>query len=57
MLRLALVMLLFAVIAAVLGFGVLSSTLASVAQIAFIVFLVLFLISAVSSAFSGRAPV
>ena len=57
MLRLAITLLILAVIAGVLGFGGLAGGLSSFAQIAFGVFIVLFLISAVMSALKGKAPV
>jgi uncharacterized membrane protein YtjA (UPF0391 family) len=52
MLSWALVFLIVAIIAGVLGFGVIEGTAASIAQILFLVFLVLFLIGLVT----GRRP-
>jgi uncharacterized membrane protein YtjA (UPF0391 family) len=57
MLQLALTLLVLALIAGLLGFGVISSTFAEVAYVLFFVFIVLFLISAVASALRGRPPV
>lgn len=57
MLRLAITMLILALLSAVFGFGGLAVEFAGVARILFIVFLALFAISAISSALRGRAPV
>ncbi|MEI7460716.1 MAG: DUF1328 domain-containing protein [Pirellula sp.] len=53
MLTWALTFLVVAIIAAVLGFGVVAGTAASIAKILFFVFLVLFVISLF---FGGRGP-
>ncbi len=45
-----------AIIAAVLGFGGIASSLVSIAQILFVIFLILFLISLVWHLVSGRSP-
>lgn len=52
MLGWALMFLLFAVIAAVLGFGTIAGTAAWIAKVLFVVFLVLFVVSL----FTGRSP-
>ena len=57
MLSLAVTMLILALVAGLLGFGVVASSFASIAQILFFVFIVLFLISAVAGALRGRPPV
>jgi uncharacterized membrane protein YtjA (UPF0391 family) len=57
MLQLAITLLVLALIAGLLGFGVISSGFANIAYILFFVFIVLFLISAVASALRGRPPV
>jgi len=57
MLQLAITLLVLALIAGLLGFGVIASGFANIAYILFFVFIVLFLISAVASALRGRPPV
>lgn len=57
MLQMALTLLVLALIAGLLGFGVIASGFAQIAYILFFVFIVLFLISAVASALRGRPPV
>ncbi len=54
MLGWAITFLVIALIAAILGFGVIAGTAAAVAKVLFVVFIVLFLISLVSGA---RTPV
>ena len=56
MLRFALVFLVVALIAALLGFGGLSIVAADIARILFFIFIVLFLISLIAHLFSGRRP-
>ncbi len=56
MLQWALIFLVVALIAAVLGFGGLAGTAIGIAKILFFVFLVLFLVSAVMHMMRGRAP-
>ncbi len=53
MLRYALIFLIVAIVAGVLGFGVVEGTAAWIAKVLFVVFLVLFVIGLVS----GRRPV
>jgi uncharacterized membrane protein YtjA (UPF0391 family) len=55
MLSWALTFLVIALIAAVLGFGVVAGTAASIAQVLFFVFLVLFVVSLIFG--RGRAPI
>ncbi|HLC31798.1 MAG TPA: DUF1328 domain-containing protein [Candidatus Nanoarchaeia archaeon] len=50
MLGMALAFLIIAVIAAVLGFGVLASTAALIAKVLFVIFLILFVISLIRRA-------
>lgn len=57
MLRLAVGLLILALIAAVLGFGGLAGSFIGIAKLLFAVFLVLFLISAFAGAVRGRSPV
>ena len=52
MLSYALIFLVVALVAGVLGFGVISGTAASIAKVLFVIFLVLFLVSL----FRGRTP-
>lgn len=47
MLRWAVIFLIIALVAAVLGFGVLAETAGTIAQILFVIFLILFLVSLV----------
>jgi uncharacterized membrane protein YtjA (UPF0391 family) len=56
MLKWALVFLVGAIIAALLGFGGIASTLAEIAQILFFVFLVLLVVSLVMYFVRGRRP-
>jgi uncharacterized membrane protein YtjA (UPF0391 family) len=56
MLRWALVFLVFALIAAVLGFGNLAGAATDIAKILFFVFLVIFLVGLVISLVSGKSP-
>jgi uncharacterized membrane protein YtjA (UPF0391 family) len=57
MLRLALVFLVVALIAAVFGFGMVASMSYDIAKLLFVVFLVLAVISFAAGALRGRAPV
>ena len=57
MLRLALVFLVVALIAAVFGFGMVASMSFDIAKLLFVVFLVLAVISFAAGALRGRAPV
>lgn len=57
MLRLAILLLVIALVAALFGFTGIYSAFAGAAKILFFVFLVLFLISAVAAALGGRTPV
>ena len=57
MLRLALVFLVVALIAAVFGFGLVADLSFDIAKLLFIVFLVLAVISFAAGALRGRAPV
>lgn len=56
MLNLALLFLVVALIAAVLGFGGVAAVSIELAQILFFVFIVLFIIAALVHAFRGRTP-
>lgn len=56
MLRWALLFLILAIVAAVLGFWALASTAALIAKILLVVFLILLLVSLFSGAFRGRPP-
>ena len=55
MLQWTLIFLVLAIVAAVLGFGVLATSLATVAKVLFVVFLALFLISLITGVV-GRPP-
>ena len=57
MLRLAVLFLILAIVAGLLGYGGLMADFAGIGRILFIVFIVLFLISAVVSSMRGRPPV
>ncbi len=57
MLRLAIALLLFSVLFAVLGFGGIAASFTGAAKLLFWVFIVLFAISAIMSVFKGRSPV
>lgn len=57
MLRLAILLLILSLVAALFGFGGMAASFAGVAKILFFVFIVLFLISALASALRGRPPV
>ena len=57
MLRYALAFLLIAIIAAILGFGVLAAAAATIAKILFGVFLVLFLVGLIMHVGGGRSTV
>ncbi len=57
MLRLAVAFLVIALIAALLGFGVVADYSFDIAKLLFVVFLVLAIISFAAGAFRGRAPV
>ena len=57
MLQLAILFLVLALVAGVLGYGGMMVQFAGFAQILFFVFVVLFLISAVASALRGRPPI
>ena len=57
MLRLALVFLVVALIAAVFGFGLVADLSFDIAKLLFVVFLVLAVISFAAGALRGRAPV
>lgn len=57
MLRLALVFLVVALIAALFGFGMVASMSYDIAKLLFVVFLVLAVISFAAGALRGRAPV
>jgi uncharacterized membrane protein YtjA (UPF0391 family) len=56
MLRLAILFLIIALIAAIFGFGGISLIAAEIARILFFIFLVLFIISLVAHLFYGRRP-
>jgi uncharacterized membrane protein YtjA (UPF0391 family) len=56
MLQLAVLFLILAIVAGLLGYGGLMADFTGIGQILFIVFIVLFLISAVVSAMRGRPP-
>lgn len=56
MLKWTLVFVVLALVAAVLGFGGIASSFASVAQVLFFVFLALIVISFAVRAFQGRSP-
>ena len=56
MLKMSLVFLVVALIAAVFGFGGIASASAGVAKILFGIFIVLFAISALAGALKGRSP-
>lgn len=56
MLRWALIFLVVALIAAVLGFGGLAGTAVGIAKILFFVFLILFVVSGIMHLVRGRAP-
>ena len=55
MLGYAIVFLLVALLAGVLGFGVIAGTAATIAKVLFIIFLVLFIISLISGRKIGRS--
>jgi len=57
MLRLALVFLVVALVAAVFGFGLVADLSFDIAKLLFVVFLVLAVISFAAGALRGRAPV
>jgi uncharacterized membrane protein YtjA (UPF0391 family) len=57
MLQLAILFLILALVAGVLGYGGLMVQFANFAQVLFFVFVVLFLIAAVASALRGRPPI
>jgi uncharacterized membrane protein YtjA (UPF0391 family) len=57
MLRLALVFLVVALVAAVFGFGMVADMSFDIAKLLFVVFLVLAVISFAAGALRGRAPV
>lgn len=57
MLRLALVFLVVALVAAVFGFGLVANLSFDIAKLLFVVFLVLAVISFAAGALRGRAPV
>ena len=56
MLRFAVIFLVIALVAAVLGFGGLSLVAADIARLLFFIFIVLFLISLIAHLVSGRRP-
>lgn len=56
MLRFAVVFLIIAIIAAVLGFGGISLIAVDIARLLFVIFLVLFVVSLLVHLFSGRRP-
>ena len=56
MLSWALTFLILALIAGVLGFGVVAGTAAYIAKILFVVFLILLVVSALSRALRGKTP-
>lgn len=56
MLRWALILLVVALVAAVLGFGGLAGAAVDIARILFFIFVVLFLVSAAMHLVKGRAP-
>ena len=56
MLRFAVIFLIIALVAAVLGFGNVSLVAVDLARILFFIFIVLFLISLVAHVVSGRRP-
>lgn len=56
MLSWSLTFLVLALVAALLGFGTLAGTAASIAQILFVIFLVLLVVSALSRALRGKTP-
>ena len=56
MLNWAVVFLIVALIAGVLGFGGISATAAGIAKILFFVFLILFRVSLIARAIHGRTP-
>lgn len=57
MLRAALAFLIFALVAAFLGFGVLAGLAMDIARILFVVFLVLFILSAIAHLFRTGRPI
>jgi uncharacterized membrane protein YtjA (UPF0391 family) len=57
MLRLAILFLIIALVAAIFGFGNIVAAATGIAKILFFIFLVLFLLSAVMHALRGRPPV
>jgi uncharacterized membrane protein YtjA (UPF0391 family) len=57
MLQLAILFLILAIVAGLLGYGGLMADFTGIGQILFLVFIVLFLLSAVASAIRGRPPV
>lgn len=57
MLRLAILFLVLALVAAFFGFGGLAVAFADIAKILFLVFLVLFIVAALVGVLRGRAPV
>ena len=56
MLRWAVIFLVVAIIAGVLGFGNIAGISTEIARILFVVFLVLFIIAAVANALRGKPP-
>ena len=56
MIRWAILCLIFALVAAVFGFGGIAATFVDVAQILFFVFIVLFILAAVVGVVQGRRP-
>jgi uncharacterized membrane protein YtjA (UPF0391 family) len=57
MLRLAILFLVLALVAAFFGFGGLAVAFADIAKLLFLVFLVLFIVAALVGSLRGRAPV
>lgn len=57
MLRLSILFLVLALLAAIFGFGGVAVAFADIAKISFVIFLVLFVLAALVGAFRGRAPV
>lgn len=56
MLSWSITFLILALIAGILGFGVIAGAAASIAKVLFFVFLVLLIVSAASRALSGKTP-
>jgi uncharacterized membrane protein YtjA (UPF0391 family) len=56
MLQWAILFLVIALVAGLLGFGGLASTSAGIAQVLFFVFVVLFVVALIANALRGRAP-